>query len=115
MPVGPLSAGALHRVLHDRLGIPFPRQTLLRIHERSDGNPFFALELARALDADVDPLAPLPVPETLEELLRARIAGLPASTHEALAVVAALGTTSDSFLERADVAPDALEPAVVRT
>ena len=49
LPVGPLSAGALHRVLRDRLGRPFARQTLLRIHERSDGNPFFALELARAL------------------------------------------------------------------
>ena len=85
---------------------------MLRIHERSDGNPFFALELARALGRDVDPLAPLPVPETLEELLRARIAGLPASTHEALALVAALGTASDSMLERAGVAPAALEPAV---
>ena len=113
LPVGPLSAGAIHRVLRDRLGRPFARQTLLRIHERSDGNPFFALELARALDADVDPLAPLPVPETLEELLRARIAGLPASAREALALVATLGATSDSLLERAGVARDALEPAVV--
>ena len=62
LPVGPLSVGALHRLLRDRLGRPFARQTLLRIHERSGGNPFFALELARALDADVDPLEPLPVP-----------------------------------------------------
>src|SRR5436190_1744494 len=34
VPVGPLSAGALHRLLHDRLGRAFPRQTLLRIHEQ---------------------------------------------------------------------------------
>jgi DNA-binding CsgD family transcriptional regulator len=112
LQVEPLSPGALHRLLLDRLGRPFARQTLLRIHERSDGNPFFALELARALDADVDPLAPLPVPETLDELLRARIAGLPPATKGALALVAALGTTSDAFLARADVAPDALEPAL---
>ena len=78
LPVGPLSVGALHRLLHDRLGRPFARQTLLRIHERSGGNPFFALELARVLDEDVDPLEPLPVPETLDELVRARLAGLPA-------------------------------------
>ena len=71
VPVGPLSVGALHRLLRDRLGTSFARQTLLRIHERSGGNPFFALELARVLDADVDPLQPLPVPETLEELVRA--------------------------------------------
>ena len=76
--VGPLSVGAIHRLLRERLGTPFARQTLLRIHERSGGNPFFALELARVLDADVDPLQPLPVPETLEELVRARISGLPA-------------------------------------
>ena len=62
LPVGPLSVGALHRLLHDRLGRTFARQTLLRIHERSGGNPFFALELARVLDEDVDPLEPLAGP-----------------------------------------------------
>jgi hypothetical protein len=44
--VGPLSVGALHRFLRDRLNRAFARQTLLRVHERSGGNPFFALELA---------------------------------------------------------------------
>jgi DNA-binding CsgD family transcriptional regulator len=111
--VGPLSVGALHRLLRDRLGRVFARQTLLRIHERSGGNPFFALEIARVLDADIDPLQPLPVPETLEELVRARISGLPASTRRALALASALGTTSESLLERAGVAADALDPAVV--
>jgi DNA-binding CsgD family transcriptional regulator len=109
--VGPLSVGALHRFLRDRTDRSFARQTLLRIHERSGGNPFFALELARALGDDVEPLQPLPVPETLDELVRARISGLPASTREALALASALGTTPESFLERAGVAPDELEPA----
>ena len=58
--VGPLSVGALHRFLRDRLDRVFARQTLLRIHERSGGNPFFALELARVLDADVDPTRAAP-------------------------------------------------------
>jgi DNA-binding CsgD family transcriptional regulator len=109
--LGPLSVGAIHQVLLDRLGRPFPRQTLLRIHEATGGNPFFALELARVLDVDIDPLEPLPVPETLDELVRLRLAGLPAATRDALAVAAALGTPSKSLLERAGVAPDALEPA----
>ena len=109
--VGPLSVGALHRFLRDRTDRSFARQTLLRIHERSGGNPFFALELARALGDDVEPLQPLPVPETLDELVRARISGLPASTREALALASALGATPESFLERAGVAPDELEPA----
>ena len=112
MLVGPLSVGALHRLLHDRLGKPFARQTLLRIHERSGGNPFFALELGRTLEADVSPLDPFPVPETLDELLRARLAGLPDGTRDALGVASALGTPPVSLLERAGVAADALEPAV---
>jgi DNA-binding CsgD family transcriptional regulator len=109
--IAPLSVGALHRILRDRLGRSFARQTMLRIHEQADGNPFFALELARALDADVDPLEPLPVPETLEELVRSRMSGLPASTREALALASALGTTSESLLTQAGVEADALEPA----
>src|SRR5262249_38430754 len=35
LAVGPLTVGALHRLLRDRLGTPFARQTLLRIHEQS--------------------------------------------------------------------------------
>jgi DNA-binding CsgD family transcriptional regulator len=110
LPVGPLSVGALHSLLRDRLDRTFARQTLLRIHERSGGNPFFALELAR-LDADVDPLDPLEIPETLDELVQARLAGLPADTREALALAAAFGTPSQSLLERAGVEAGALEPA----
>ena len=110
--IGPLSVGALHRLLHDRFSRPFARQTLLRVHEQSGGNPFFALELANALDEDVDPLEPLPVPATLEELIRARLTSLPAATLDALALTAALGTPSESLLERAGVPVAALGPAI---
>jgi predicted ATPase len=109
--VGPLSMGALHRVLRDRLGAVFPRQTLLRIHERSGGNPFFALEVARALPAYVYPLQPLPVPETVEQLVGDRIATLPAPTRQALAFAAAVGTPSQSLLRRAGVDASALDAA----
>jgi DNA-binding CsgD family transcriptional regulator len=113
LSVKPLSVGALHRFLRDRLDRAFARQTLLRIHERSGGNPFFALELARVLGERVDPLQPLAVPETLDELVRGRINKLPASTRQALAFTAALGTPSESLLERAGVGRRSLEPAIV--
>jgi predicted ATPase len=48
--LGPLSMGATHRLLRERLGISFPRPTLVQLHERSGGNPFYALELGRALE-----------------------------------------------------------------
>ena len=85
---------------------------MLRIHERSGGNPFFALELGRTLEADVSPLDPLPVPETLDELLRARLAGLPDATRDALGSRPRSARPPVSLLERAGVAADALEPAV---
>ncbi|HEX8110353.1 MAG TPA: AAA family ATPase, partial [Kofleriaceae bacterium] len=110
--IGPVSVGALHRILQDRFGRPFARQTLLRIHEQSGGNPLFALELARVLDDDVDPLEPLPVPATLEELVRTRLDDLPAATRDALAFVAALGTASESLLNGIGATPGALDPAL---
>jgi DNA-binding CsgD family transcriptional regulator/tetratricopeptide (TPR) repeat protein len=111
--VGPLSLGALHRLLHDRLDRHFARQTLLRIHERSGGNPFFALELARALAIEGGPVQALAVPATLEDLVRTRLSGLPATTRQALGLASALGTPSEALLQRAGVVPDALDAAVV--
>jgi DNA-binding CsgD family transcriptional regulator len=111
LTLGPISVGALHQLLRDRLGKPFARQTLLRIHARAGGNPLFALELARVIDTDGDPLKPLPVPPTLDALLRAKIADLPGPTRHALELVSAMGTPSDSLLARLDVDANALEPA----
>ncbi len=111
LAVAPLGVGALHRFLRARLDRPFARQTLLRIHERSGGNPFFALELARLVDPDADPTQPLPVPETLEEVVQQRLAGLPSSTRSALALLSASGSTSPALLERAGIGTTALEPA----
>jgi DNA-binding CsgD family transcriptional regulator len=110
--VGPLSLGSTHRLLQARLDRTFARPTLLRIHESSGGNPFYALELARALGADVDPTQPLPVPETLDVLLRARLDGLPDATRELLLLVSAVGAASDMLLQAAGVAQDWLEPAL---
>ena len=66
LPIGPLSLGAVHILLRARLGRTFSRPSLLRVHEISGGNPFYALELARILGASDDPTQPLLVPETLE-------------------------------------------------
>ena len=85
--LGPLSLGALQAMFRARLGRSWPRPLLRRIHENSGGNPFFALEIARALERDsVSPGSALPVPRDLEELLRARIDVLPASSRSALLV-----------------------------
>ena len=56
----------------------------------SGGNPFYALEIARALPDELDPPAS-PVPETLDELVRARIDGLPEPSRNALVLLSAMG------------------------
>jgi DNA-binding CsgD family transcriptional regulator len=101
--IGPLTLGALQRLLHERLGRAFARPALRRIHDASGSNPFFALELARAAGDGITADA-LPVPETLRELVQGRLAALPAGTSAALVTVAALGHPQISLV--ASVVPD---------
>jgi len=91
--VGPLSLAAVHELLRTRLGASPSRPTLVRLHEAAGGNPFFALELGRALleqGREPAPDEPLPVPAGLRALVRARLARLPASARQSLLAVAAL-------------------------
>jgi DNA-binding CsgD family transcriptional regulator len=112
LSIGPLSLGATHRVLQARLGRTFSRPTLLRVHEVSGGNPFYALELARVLPgADVDLTQPLRVPATLEGLVRARLDGLPPATRQALLLASAVGRPSAAQIADVGVTEDVLEPA----
>jgi DNA-binding CsgD family transcriptional regulator len=110
--VGPLSAGALQSVVRQQLERVFPRPTLLRIHETSGGNPFYALEIARALPHEPDSGQPLPIPETLEGLVQARIDALSEPTRRALVLLAAMGEGDTTTFRSAGV-EDALDAAIV--
>jgi DNA-binding CsgD family transcriptional regulator len=102
--LGPLSVGALHRLLQDRLGMRFPRPVLLRIWETSSGNPFFALELARALQrrgGRVEPGTQLPLSPALEALVQERIDGLGSDARAVALVVAAHAEPSVAVVEAA--------------
>jgi ATP/maltotriose-dependent transcriptional regulator MalT len=93
--LGPLSLGAIQQVIRTQLGLVVPRPTLRRILQASEGNPLFALELARALEETglrAGPGEPLAVPDTLSALIGRRLKRLPAGGREALLVVASLGT-----------------------
>ncbi len=101
---GPLSLAALHHLIKDRLGSSLPRPLLARLAEASGGNPFFALEIARALgpDAGDRPVGePLPVPMTLEEVVAARIGGLSDTARQAALAAAALSRPTVTTLAEA--------------
>jgi DNA-binding CsgD family transcriptional regulator len=101
--LGSLSIGALHELLRTRVGAVLPRPTLLRIWETSGGNPFFALELASALERRGGRLAPgeeLPISADLQELVHERLDRLVAAELEVTRVVAALATPTVRLVEK---------------
>lgn len=107
LPVSPLSAGALHRLVKARAGLNLVRPALLRLHEAARGNPFLALELVRAVDPDDEPdgSGPWPATPDARELVEAHLLALPMAARNALLVVAAGGAPAD---------PNDLAPAAER-
>jgi DNA-binding CsgD family transcriptional regulator len=111
--IGSLSLGAIQVLLRQRLGVALPRQVLVRLHEASGGNPFYALELARARSTDParDASMPLHLPPNLERLVDARLGALDADTRRALLLIAAHGRFPVLFLRTLHVAPGAIDRA----
>jgi DNA-binding CsgD family transcriptional regulator len=113
--VGPLSLGALNRLVSDRLGESLPRPLLRRLHATSGGNPLYALEIARALQnrpAAADEA--LPLPSDLDALLRERVGALAPSTRRALAAAAALSEPRVELVEREGDLQPALDAGLAR-
>jgi hypothetical protein len=100
--LGPLSVGALFRVIRERLGRSVPLPLLMKIHQAAGGNPFYALELARRSPE----AGSLVLPDSLAALARERLAAFPRPTVQALLEVAAL---SDPAVGMVELEP--LEPA----
>ena len=98
LPVRALSLGAIARIVREQLSVSFSRPELLRIYDAAGGNPFFALELARAAAGAAERGDVLAIPESLRELIRVRLAALPDETRAALLVVAALGQPQSSVV-----------------
>jgi DNA-binding CsgD family transcriptional regulator len=105
----PLSLGALHHLMHDQLGSAPPRPALARLADASGGNPFLALEIARALGPNWDRLAgsgPLPVPRDLQGIARERVDGLSDRGRHASLVAAALSRPTRDLIVRTVASAD---------
>lgn len=92
--LAPLSSAALHHIFREELDVNFARPLLVRIEQASGGNPFFALEIARAISEgriDTKPGRPLAVPGDLSILVTERLASLSVSTRTLLVYMAAAG------------------------
>jgi len=102
--LGPLSVGAIGRLVRERLGLVLARTVAARLHQESDGNPFVALELARAALARGSlpaPGQPFPVSADVASLVGGRISSRSPEAREALLVLAALAHPTQGLLVRA--------------
>jgi DNA-binding CsgD family transcriptional regulator len=102
--VGPLPQRELSLLIRSRAETPFSRSDAYRLEEASGGNPFLAIELARAAGTRVELMQPgtsLEVPETLQIVVNRRLEPLPEATKEALLLVSALGHPTERVVQRA--------------
>ncbi|WP_433493909.1 helix-turn-helix transcriptional regulator [Micromonospora sp. CA-248089] len=86
--LGRLDRDGTAAVLADLLGIEQYARTVDDVHERTQGNPFFIEELAAA----GGPVGCAAIPETLRDLLLARVDRLPEPAQRVLRIAAAGGT-----------------------
>jgi class 3 adenylate cyclase len=99
---GPLSLAALHHLVAARSGSSLPRPLLAQLAEASGGNPFFALELARALELRSNEYRsgePLPVPRSLEELVAARLEDLSEAARQVALAAASVSHPTALLLD----------------
>ena len=102
--IGALDTAALDGVIRAQLAVGLPPPTLHRLKTAAGGNPFFALEIARALvhqGGEIGPGDPLPIPDDLHELVTRRLRRLPRRTRRALVAAAALARPTRSLVAAA--------------
>ena len=108
--IGPLDLEATRRLIEHRLGRTFDRPTVRQIHATAGGNAFYALEIARALPAEIDPTPPFPIPDDLDALMATRLDVLPAAARPGLAIVAASGARRGTCSRRPASGPPCSPP-----
>jgi ATP/maltotriose-dependent transcriptional regulator MalT len=94
--LAPLPRPELRALLTDAHGSRLDPATEAACWDRSEGNPFFALELLAAASGHGDPYAPLP--DTVTDRLLARLDGLGYQAQHVVRVAAAVGRRVDHRL-----------------
>jgi predicted ATPase len=107
-PLGPAESRAIVRAAP--MGVPLAEEVAARILERAEGNPLFLEELTRAAAGADGRDGDLAVPETVHDVLSARVDDLPDAPRRLLQCAAALGRQFTlRLLREVWDAPDALD------
>jgi ATP/maltotriose-dependent transcriptional regulator MalT len=105
--LSPLGVHDLHAAVSARLRRPFSRPAMGRIHALSGGNPFYAIELARAIDERA-PGVETSLPRTLTEVVRERIGGMDPDVHDALLAASCMASPTVELVSSATIGDDDL-------
>ncbi|MEW5808622.1 MAG: AAA family ATPase [Actinomycetota bacterium] len=97
--MSPLTLGGLHTLLASHFGRVPPRPTMRRIHDISGGNPFYALELARAVEEGVPIDRRLPA--SLAALVEQRVKHISPDAAEVLLAAACTPAPTVEVVARA--------------
>ncbi|HEX2052495.1 MAG TPA: AAA family ATPase [Actinomycetota bacterium] len=104
LEIGPLTPRAVEALLTEQLSLDLTRPMAARIHQASGGNPFYALEIGRAVDGRIDEYmsgSPLPLTDDLRDLVRDRVASLSPPGRTALAAVASTFQPTEELISSA--------------
>jgi DNA-binding CsgD family transcriptional regulator len=111
-----LPLNVIDDLLLDKLDRALRRSELDRVYSASRGNPYFAIEIGRLIVERREDLmagVPVPMPASLMEALKDRVAGLPTGTRHLLVAVAATSRPDDNLLLKLDPrSARVLEPAL---
>ena len=102
--LGPLSLGAIGEMLRARLGAVLPRYALTRLYDTCAGNPFYALECARTLLEHPHvslTREPIPLPHSLDGLVRHRLRRLAPEVRRVGRLVAASADPREQLIRAA--------------
>jgi adenylate cyclase len=109
LELGPLGAPEVENLLAGLLEHSTP-ELAATVHQRTEGNPFFVQELARAL---ADGARPDELPPTIEGVLAARIDSLPGPAAAVLQTASVIGRrVPHALLERVAEDPETLEDSL---
>ncbi|WP_239083939.1 helix-turn-helix transcriptional regulator [Asanoa ishikariensis] len=112
LDVGRLDRDGTAEILASVYGAEPGQRAIDKVHQRAQGNPFFVEELA----ASGDPAACADIPESLRDLLLARVDRLPESAQPVLRIAAAGGNRiGHELLSTVAAMPEAALDAALRT
>lgn len=94
-----LGRAAVAEFIRRTTGTDPPDRLVVGVHEETEGNPLFLVEMVRLLEHEggmgADGGRSFPIPEEIREVIGRRLAHLPTDTSELLSVAAVLGREFD--------------------